>query len=182
MWDESVIKTRTRKQVQIGTWTADPVRLTMWETVYGAESLQLNMDPCGSSCPSKAREGNNKHVFIISLLAGVAGPEHSAGSVFLCFACAQLCEICVHRHHFLCIIPELCGSAHCCLFTAEMIQPGRSERNEWVMVADGVSGLKKGLIQCMSLYKGQYIECMFDFCLRNSKHIIHLIGQESDLV
>lgn len=95
MWNESGIKTCPCKQVQIRTWTANLVRLTMWETVYQAESPQLNIDPCGSFCPSKTREANNKHIYIIPPVSWCWCPKGSAGSVFLCFTCMQLCEFCV---------------------------------------------------------------------------------------
>lgn len=38
----------------------------MWKTLHRAEAQQLK--PCGSSCLSKAREGKNKHIYMISLL------------------------------------------------------------------------------------------------------------------
>lgn len=95
MWNESGIKTCPCKQVQIRTWTANLVRRTMWETVYQAESPQLNIDPCGSFCPSKTREANNKHIYIIPPVSWCWCPKGSAGSVFLCFTCMQLCEFCV---------------------------------------------------------------------------------------
>lgn len=167
MWNESGIKTCPCKQVQIRTWTANLVRWTMWETVYQAESPQLNIDPCGSFCPSKTREANNKHIYIIPPVSWCWCPKGSAGSVFFALlVCNYVNFVCAFVCHFLRIIAELCGSTHCCLFTTEMAQTGRSERNEWVRCHwAGLSHLKGGLIQAMSIYKDQYMECMFYFWL-----------------
>lgn len=67
MWAESGIKHALVNKFKSGLEPLTLARLTIWKTVYGAESKQLNIGPCGSSCPSQAREGKNKHIMICLL-------------------------------------------------------------------------------------------------------------------
>lgn len=86
MWGAMGIKWATIKQVEIGTWTGDPVCPTMWKTVYEFESQQLNRGPYGSSCPSKAGERKINTFYMISLGKDSSSPcRHcSALAVRLC--------------------------------------------------------------------------------------------------
>lgn len=115
----------------------------MWKTVYEAKSQQLNTDPDGSGCPSKAREGKNKHFYMNSVLKCLSWCcRHKTHWICVCVCCqknaarAKFCvQSCVFEDHFLCIDPDWCGQSECCLFTAVTTQTSRTDRVERVVAA-----------------------------------------------